>query len=182
MENTDIKILKLEDFLRFKIIEPSLVETKAFKYAAMENNQHLIKGNVDYIEQNIRNKDLGILGERFIYNYEMEKVKSYNLPVTKKVIWVAKDVGDGLGYDILSYDNEGKEMYIEVKTTTGKEKSDFFITANELLKSEEKKEKFYLYRVYDFDMKTKQGRISIRQGSLRELCVMPSVYKVVLEC
>ena len=112
----------------------------------------------------------------------MEKVKSYNLPVTKKVIWVAKDVGDGLGYDILSYDNEGKEMYIEVKTTTGKEKSDFFITANELLKSEEKKEKFYLYRVYDFDMKTKQGRISIRQGSLRELCVMPSVYKVVLEC
>ena len=91
---------------------------------------------------------------------------------------VAKLDGDGLGYDILSYDKYGKEKYIEVKTTSGKEDGSIFITANELKMSEEHPEQYYLYRVYDFDQVSMTGKISIRKGSLKELCISAQTYKV----
>ena len=152
-----------------------------FKYKAIKKKNKLSNSIVDFVEQNIKNNELGKWGESFVFNYERRCVKNYNLPEEKKVEWVSKDKGDGLGYDILSYDQEGNEMYIEVKTTEGKEKTSFYITANELMKSEEVKEQYFLYRVYDFDMKKKQGSISVKNGSLKEFCIMPQVYKVELE-
>jgi len=136
---------------------------------------------VDYIEQNKLNIDIGTAGERFVVEYERENIKNYNLPEEKQVQWISKDVGDGLGYDVLSYDSQGNEIYIEVKTTLGGEKSSFYITANELLKSEQEKESYFLYRVYNFDMEKQWGELSVRRGSLKELCIMPQVYKVKFE-
>lgn len=71
-----------------------------------------------------------------------------------------------------------KEKYIEVKTTSGPEDGSFFITANELKMSEEYPEQYYLYRVYDFDKVAMNGEISIRKGSLKELCISAQTYKV----
>jgi Domain of unknown function (DUF3883) len=34
-----------------------------------------------------------------------------------RVRWVARDDGDGLGYDVLSFTGDGRERHIEVKTT-----------------------------------------------------------------
>ena len=86
--------------------------------------------------------------------------------------------GDGLGYDILSYDKHGNPMYIEVKTTTGPENGGIFITANELEMSEKHSEQYYLYRVYDFDISKMEGKLSVRQGSLKSLCISAQTYKV----
>lgn len=79
------------------------------------------------------------------------------------------------------YDSKGNKIYIEVKTTLGSERSGFYITSNELLKSEQEKENYFLYRVYNFDMKKGCGEVSVRRGSLRDLCIMPQVYKVEFE-
>ena len=181
MENIDISIFDLEEYLPLKILEVPLVNKKVFLHKALVKENELIGNLVDYIQQNEINKELGDAGEKFIYEYEREYVKKYNLPDSKQVKWVAKDVEDGLGYDILSYDSQGNEIYIEVKTTLGNEKSSFYITANELSKSEQEKERYFLYRVYNFDMKTRRGEISVRRGSLRDLCIMPQVYKVKFE-
>ena len=94
---------------------------------------------------------------------------------------VAKLDGDGLGYDILSYDKNGHEIYIEVKTTSGAEDASIFITANELKMSEEHPEQYYLYRVYDFDKSTMSGKLSIRKGSLKDLCISAQTYKVAFK-
>lgn len=72
-------------------------------------------------------------------------------------------------------------MYIEVKTTLGTEDSSFFISANELEKSELYAENYYLYRVYEFDMKNVQGKYSVRKGSLEDLCLIPQTYRVDLK-
>ena len=72
-------------------------------------------------------------------------------------------------------------MYIEVKTTTQDEKTSFYISANELEKSKQYADKYYLYRVYQFDMKSVQGQYSIRKGSLEELCLVPQTYRVDFE-
>ena len=163
MENIDIRIFDLEEYLPLKILEAPLVNKKVLLHKAVAKENELIENWVDYIQQNEINKELGDAGEKFVYEYEREYVKKYNLPDSKQVKWVAKDVGDGLGYDILSYDSQGNEIYIEVKTTLGNEKSSFYITANELLKSEQEKERYFLYRVYNFDMKTRRGEISVRR-------------------
>lgn len=134
----------------------------------------------DYIEEEKKNKALGDLGEQFIYDQECEVVKQYKLPASKQVEWTARDNGDGLGYDIKSYDKDGNEKYIEVKTTCGAKATTFFITANELEKSKQNPENYYLYRVYEFDKKNVKGQYWIRKGSLEELCMVAVNYKVDL--
>lgn len=175
------KKINLEEYLPLKILEAPSVNKKVFLHKAVVKENELVASLVDYIKQNEINKELGDAGEEFVCEYERECIKKYNLPDSKQVKWISKDVGDGFGYDILSYDSQGNQIYIEVKTTEGNEKSSFYITANELLKSEQEKERYFLYRVYNFDKKTKRGEISIRRGNLRDLCVMPQVYKVMFE-
>lgn len=182
MGNINIRKYSLEEGLEFKIIKLPLVNKKVFSYKAVKNEGRLAAYDLkDYIETNKVNKDLGDEGELFVLEYEKECVKKYNLPSAKNVRHISVDEGDGLGYDILSYDSQGNEIYIEVKTTEGGEKTSFYITANELLKSEQEKEKYFLYRVYNFDIEKGVGDIAVRRGSLKDLCIMPQVYKVDLE-
>lgn len=158
-----------------------IVKPTQFKHKAVKLPIELKGEFIDYVEREKRLKQIGELGEQFIFSQEREKVKQYHLPSNKKVAWVSRDKGDGLGFDILSYDAEGNEMYIEVKTTLGTEDSSFFISANELEKSKLYSANYYLYRVYEFDMKNVQGKYSVRKGSLEELCLVPQIYRVDLK-
>lgn len=152
--------------------------TKKFTLCA-KNKAIKLKGkHIDYIEQNKKQKDIGDAGEEFVFQSERKKVKKYKLSADKQVRWVSKLDGDGLGYDILSYDKKGNEIYIEVKTTTGPENSSMYITANELEMSDRFPEQYRLYRVFEFDKNKMLGKISIREGSLKELCISAQTYKV----
>lgn len=138
-----------------------------------------LKGiHIDHVEEAKTQKELGDAGEEFVYQYERLNVKKYKLGTDKQVRRVAKLDGDGLGYDILSYDKNGNEIYIEVKTTMGPEDGSIFITSNELEMSEIFPEQYRLYRVYEFDKLNMIGKISIRKGSLKELCISAQTYKV----
>lgn len=158
--------------------EQEEIHVKKFNLQAKINPIHLKGAHVDYIQQAKTNKAIGDAGEEFVYQHERSQVKKYKLGDQKQVRRVAKLDGDGLGYDILSYDKNGKEKYIEVKTTSGEEDGSIFITSHELKMSEEYPEQYYLYRVYDFDQVSMTGKISIRKGSLKELCISAQTYKV----
>ena len=54
------------------------------------------------------------------------------------------------GYDILSFEPDGRRRLIEVKTTTGVATTPFFLTRNEEAFAREKADEFRLARVYDF--------------------------------
>lgn len=158
--------------------EEKEIPTKKFALQA-KKKPVILKGiHTDHIEEAKTQKELGDAGEEFVYQYERLKVKKYKLGIDKQVRRVAKLDGDGLGYDILSYDKNGNEIYIEVKTTTGSEDGSIFITSNELEMSERFPKQYRLYRVYEFDKLNMDGKISIRKGSLRELCISAQTYKV----
>ncbi len=131
----------------------------------------------DYAEREKRNKIIGILGELFILQYEMQRCQKRP---SKLVTHVSKSIGDGLGYDIMSYDNEGNKKYIEVKTTKGDLNTPFYITRNELEKSKIEKDSYYLYRVFNFDEKNNTADLKIIQGDLTEYCSLPTQFKVQL--
>lgn len=80
--------------------------------------------------------------------------------------------GDGLGYDVLSFDSTGNELFIEVKTTRKPQEYPFMVSRNEIKLSSEVPGQFQLYRVYNFD-KPKTGLYRLA-GSLEETCHLSS--------
>jgi hypothetical protein len=67
----------------------------------------------------------------------------------------SQDYGDGAGYDIRSYNDDGTERLIEVKTTAGYVRAPFFISSNELGFSDEHPNEFRLVRVFEFGRQPK---------------------------
>lgn len=58
--------------------------------------------------------------------------------------------GDGAGYDILSFDPDGNDRLIEVKTTNGWERTPFHITRHELAVAEDRRSDWRLVRLWNF--------------------------------
>ena len=100
--------------------------------------------------------------------------------LTSRVRRVSVVEGDGLGYDILSYDENGNELYIEVKTTTGSFSQPFYMSANELECSRRDSVKYRLYRVYQFDPKQNSASVAVFSGSLEKWCTSPASYRINL--
>jgi len=133
----------------------------------------------NHIKNNIENKRLGNLGELFVLEYEKEQlIKLNKTNLAKKVKHDAKNIGDGLGYDILSYDAKQNKKYIEVKTTKGNANTVFYITRTEMERSKIEKDNYFLYRVYNYNEKTSRVDIQIIRGDISSLCQEPVNFKV----
>ena len=70
--------------------------------------------------------------------------------LARKVRWIAAEDGDGAGYDVLSFNLEGRERLIEVKTTNGAARTPFFLTRNECGLATERPADWRIYRVHLF--------------------------------
>ena len=115
-------------------------------------NPYLARGiKRDYFEREANNRRMGLAGEEFIVRFERWRLARHGLDrLAEKVCHVALTEGDGLGYDVLSFWPDGRERYVEVKTTAFGQTTPFFISSNEERFSREHAESFTLCRVYDF--------------------------------
>jgi hypothetical protein len=103
------------------------------------------------VERDFRNRKLGRDGEELVFHYERQRLKQLDRPdLARKIRWISEELGDGAGYDILSFDTRGKERLLEVKTTVGADVTPFYITRNELSVADERPDAFRLCRVFDF--------------------------------
>jgi len=94
---------------------------------------------------------LGRQGEEFALEYERRRLwEKGRADLAKKVKWVSRDEGDWAGYDIGSYEPNGDNIQIEVKTTNRGINEPFYVTANELRFSREAGSAYRLYRVFRF--------------------------------
>lgn len=140
--------------------------------------QHKFTGSyVDFEKKHRKNKKLGDLGENFVIKYEKEHCKP---KYRKEINHSAKSEGDGLGFDILSCDDEGNSKYIEVKTTRGKINTPFYISGTELERSIQEGDNYYLYRLYNFNDEAMTADLQIWRGSLEKFCINPTNYEVLL--
>jgi hypothetical protein len=103
------------------------------------------------VERDFRNRKLGRDGEELVFHHERQRLQQLDRPdLARKVQWISEELGDGAGYDILSFDVHGKERLLEVKTTVGADTTPFYITRNELSLAGERPDAFRLCRVFDF--------------------------------
>lgn len=130
----------------------------------------------DYFEREARNRSLGTAGELFIVQYEQWRLSNLGAgQLAEKVTHVAQDVGDGLGYDVLSFEPDGRERFIEVKTTAHDAATPFFFSANEVEFAREQSERFRLYRLYHFRTSPKFFELP---GAIEQHCHLdPSTFK-----
>jgi len=129
----------------------------------------------NHLKRQKKNKETGDKGEVWLVNY----LKNENN--TDKVYHTSFEKGDGAGYDIKVIDSDGNMKYIEVKTTEGKCSNRFDISETELYRSIQEKEKYYLYRLYEYDKEKDFYKIAIFNGDLTSFCERPESYRVIVK-
>lgn len=171
---TEDEILKYLD-LEMSVIEEAPPET-AEPRRGSDSSMNRQVSKTDFGAKEARNRKLGEAGEGFIVEYEKRRLKAAGRSdLASLVAWVSKMIGDGLGYDIVSYDDEGNQIYLEVKTTTGGIATPFFVSSREVLVSEEIGEPYKLVRLFNFP---KSPRFFILSGSLKvSLHLEPTSYR-----
>src|SRR5688572_13359259 len=107
---------------------------------------------INYFERESRNRELGVKGEKLVLDYEVARLEKHGQDrLARKVDWVAQSKGDGLGYDIQSFEVDGRDRLIEVKTTTRGPRAPFYVTARELDCSRAHADSYQIYRVHSFE-------------------------------
>ena len=102
-------------------------------------------------EREARNRSLGRAGEEFVVQYERwRRIQRGHERLADRIEHTAKVRGDGAGYDVLSFEEDGRERFIEVKTTSYGKEAPFFISDGELAFANTHELEFRLYRVFEF--------------------------------
>jgi hypothetical protein len=123
---------------------------------------------VNYLELEQANQAIGDSGEKIALEYERWRlIREGKQALADQVEWVAHTQGDGLGFDILSRNPNGTDRYIEVKSTKLTKESPIFFSRNEYDFSNQNKQNYFLYRV--FNLKT-DPKLFILNGSFENFC------------
>jgi hypothetical protein len=129
----------------------ALVEPPPSKQPATQVAEPLFGRSTNFIEREAKNRSLGLAGEEFVLNYERARLICAGCEHLVSAIEHTSVVrGDYEGYDILSFETNGKERLIEVKTTKYGIDTPFFVSRNEVLVSEENASIYHVYRTFKF--------------------------------
>jgi hypothetical protein len=158
----------IKDFEKL-LVEPPLLsrsarDAKTATYA-WETKQAMKR---DYIGREAQNSSLGLAGEEFVVDFERWRLASTgHKKLAENVEHVSKTRGDGLGFDVRSFDSNGRDRLIEVKTTSFGKETPFFITKYEVDFSRSQSDYFHLYRVFEF---RKEPRLFSLKGAVDKHC------------
>jgi hypothetical protein len=116
--------------------------------------------------RDFKSHQLGAAGEEWVLDLEREELdRSGRTDLANHVRWVAREDGDGAGYDIRSFRSDGTDRLIEVKTTNLGARTPFHITRWEIEVSRRNPSNYSLYRVPGF---ARDPRIYVLDGSVEE--------------
>jgi hypothetical protein len=75
------------------------------------------------------NRTLGRAGEQLVVDFERNRLRQAGCDdLAGDVRWVSKQDGDHFGYDIQSFDLDARHRLIEVKTTNGQARTQFWLS------------------------------------------------------
>lgn len=115
------------------------------------------------------------MGEERVLLHERQTLHAAGrIDLASKVRWVSEEDGDGLGYDIGSFEPSGAERLIEVKTTNGWERTPFHISRNECAVAEERRDQWHLIRLWNFARMPKA--FTIRPPLEQHVALTPTSY------
>ena len=101
--------------------------------------------------------------------------------LAQRIVHVAVVEGDSAGYDVCSFNVDGTERHIEVKTTGGPATNAFFISPNEVRHSRNHADTHVLMRVYGYATATNSANYYEHVGFIDDAFgLTPSEYRAKL--
>lgn len=129
-------------------------------------------------------KEIGLAGEYHVYDYEVAYLKRNGRnDLAKLVVKQFEDESSFPGYDIKSFNLDGEEFFIEVKSSTSLKKNNFEITSNEINAAKRHRDKYFIYRVVNALMDPRiSKKIQDPWGCYKnsDLDIVASTYKMTL--
>jgi hypothetical protein len=130
---------------------------------------------VDYLAREAANTKLGAAGETFVLNYEKARLLHAGKDnLSDRIEHVSAPEGDGAGFDIRSFEVDGGDRFIEAKTTRYGVDTPFYLTANELRFSRDHRDRYQLYRIFEFRRSPKLFTLPGFIGD--QVCLEPSTF------
>jgi len=162
------EISSIEDFLKAMEAPPIREESKG--KAVAEAQAIYNPSGLNYLEMEARNQSLGEAGEQFVINYERARlIHAGKGSLADHIEQVSESIGPSAGFDILSFESNGLDRFIEAKTTKYGKNTPFFITPNELRFAQENASQYFLYRVFRF---RSDPRFFALHGHLKDQCIL----------
>lgn len=129
-----------------------------------------VRLTTNYIEREARNRSMGTAGELFVMSYEQARlIHAGHDALAAKVEHTSRVRGDYAGYDILSFEENGAELLIEVKTTKYGSETPFFVSRNEVSTSERESARYCVYRLFAFRT---APRLYTLSGAISHNCIL----------
>ncbi len=152
---------ELRDYIDFKDDYPDLRDIRSeFIDLEIDSAQGLSKEErkgvlsktkiIDFEKEDKKHRRLGERGEVIVRNAERDSLKKMGKSnLANRIRQISKE-NTSAGYDILSFEEDGRNKYIEVKSTNNSpsSKANFLITINECEKAKELKN-YYIYIVFN---------------------------------
>ncbi len=156
------------------IAVPAPVPDREARSRVYEPTNHPVRlPKRNYLEMEARNSALGLAGEKLVLSYEQERLARVGQErLAGKILHISATESDSLGFDILSFEADGRERLIEVKTTRFGSFTPFFASRNEVEVSAQRQDDYQLYRLYKF---AEQPKLFVLPGSLRRSCRLDPV-------
>lgn len=161
--------IRSADLLKM-LVDPPKPEPKQ-SYAFHDHEFREIKPiKKDFLLAEARNRSLGEAGESLVLQFEHERLwAAVARKLADRIEHVSRTKGDGLGFDIQSYDIDGSDRLIEVKTTGFGSMTPFYASRNEVNVSRTRESNFHLYRVFNL---RKKPKLFTLKGSLSQTCIL----------
>lgn len=170
IEQPVVKPTSIGDILAIVVEPPTPTKKKEALYEKPSVRRAVPKRN--YLEQEARSQALGRAGEELVLEFEHERLwRAGQKALAERVEHVSKK-DDGYGFDILSFETDGRERLVEVKTTRFGALTPFFASKNEVEVSDERSTEYHVYRLFDF---SKSPRLFMLGGSMRSSCSLEAV-------
>ena len=133
----------------------------------------------DFVRLDAANRQLGREGELAVLHRERALlVARGRKDLSLRVEHVSEEQGDGLGFDVLSFEPDGTEKFIEVKTTRQNKHWPMLLSRNERDFSRDESDRFHLYRLFDFGA-SRTGLYTLR-GDVTMTCDLdPYVFQAL---
>ena len=145
------------------------------------NRSVVIHRKPDYLKRLKQLERIGDRGEAIVVALERKRLKRVGQAHLAEKVDRVSDRDDSLGYDILSFEEDGADRLIEVKATSGENLDrGFYISANEL-KSAAGLGNYYIYLV--FSALSKKPRVlPVKQPGFRgkDFALDPAMFHVAL--
>ena len=170
VDGTEVSV---DDILNALVEAPEI--DRQNPYLIRESTHDYKPRKVDFLKRDAANSALGLLGEKFALEFEKARlIYAGKETLADGIEHTSQKFGDGTGYDIRSYEENGTDRFIEVKTTRFSRYTPFYVTPNELRVSQERADNYNLYRVFQCRSKP---QLFISPGSIeKQFRLEPSQY------